>query len=242
MMWVITRARDPRHDTRLAPGGAHHPADAGFSLDIELCRQLCPALREQYNASAAGEQAIPFLLLVVGFFPDLVLARDRPGDLCGRKRAQEPRATAGHAALQHPALLGKTLAALIPPVVAALLGIAVYLISLFVNIEYRPARRLVLQIVLLTTGRGLIMVSAAVIISSQTTSVRAANLLASFIILLVAFLVQGEALIMFWARYDLLWFVLLALMVSELILVRMGIRIFNREELLGREIDKLTQA
>lgn len=44
---------------------------------------------------------------------------------------------------------------------------------------------------------------------------------------------------MFWARYDLLWFVLLALIVSELMLMRMGIRIFNREELLGREIDKL---
>jgi uncharacterized membrane protein SpoIIM required for sporulation len=55
----------------------------------------------------------------------------------------------------------------------------------------------------------------------------------------MAFLVQGEALIMFWSRYEVLWFVVLALLVIEVILVRMGIRIFNREELLGREIDNL---
>ena len=131
------------------------------------------------------------------------------------------------------------LAALIPPVTAAFLGIAVYLLSLFVNIDYRPPAILVLQVMLLTTVESMLMVSAAVIISSQTTSVRAANLLASFIILPMAFLVQGEALIMFWSRYDLLWFVLMGLIVSNLILVRMGIRIFNREELLGREIDNL---
>jgi len=44
---------------------------------------------------------------------------------------------------------------------------------------------------------------------------------------------------MFWKRYDMLWFILTALMVGEVILVRMGIRIFNREELLGREIDNI---
>jgi uncharacterized membrane protein SpoIIM required for sporulation len=107
------------------------------------------------------------------------------------------------------------------------------------SIDYRPSFILVFQVLLLTTAEALVMVSGAVIVSSQTTSVRAANLLASFIILPMAFLVQGEALFLFWGRYDMLWFVLLALIVSNIILVRMGIRIFNREELLGREIDSL---
>jgi uncharacterized membrane protein SpoIIM required for sporulation len=83
------------------------------------------------------------------------------------------------------------------------------------------------------------MVSGAVIVSSQTTSVRAANLLASFIIVPMALLVQVEAAVMFWARYSVLWWIFVALLVADLILIRMGVRLFNREELLGREIDQI---
>jgi uncharacterized membrane protein SpoIIM required for sporulation len=50
---------------------------------------------------------------------------------------------------------------------------------------------------------------------------------------------QGEALVMFWSHYDVLWYIFFALLVVNLILVRMGVRIFNREELLARELDSL---
>jgi hypothetical protein len=83
------------------------------------------------------------------------------------------------------------------------------------------------------------MVSAAVVVSSQVTSVRAANLLASFIIIPMAFLIQAEAFIMFWALYDVLWLILGGLLVVMILLIRMGIHIFNREELVGGEIDDL---
>src|SRR5262249_44378151 len=79
----------------------------------------------------------------------------------------------------------------------------------------------------------------AVVISSQTTSVRAANLLASFIIIPMAMLVQGESLIMFWGQYSVLWWVIAGLTLVTLVLVRMGVRLFNREELLGRDIDEI---
>jgi uncharacterized membrane protein SpoIIM required for sporulation len=55
----------------------------------------------------------------------------------------------------------------------------------------------------------------------------------------MAFLVQAEAILMFWAQDWPLWLLLLALIVVNVILVRMGIRIFNREEFLGRQIDDL---
>ena len=83
------------------------------------------------------------------------------------------------------------------------------------------------------------MVSAAVVISSQTTSVRAANILASFIIIPMALLIQGESVILFWAHYRALWWIVGALVAANLLLVRMGIRLFDREELLGRDIDQL---
>jgi len=83
------------------------------------------------------------------------------------------------------------------------------------------------------------MVSGAVVVSSQTTSVRAANLLASFIIIPMAFLIQGESVVMFWARYDVLWLAILGLIVIAGLLIRTGVAHFNREELLGRELDSL---
>jgi len=55
----------------------------------------------------------------------------------------------------------------------------------------------------------------------------------------MALLLQGESMIMFWARYDVLWLILAGLAVVNLLLVRMGLQIFDREELLGREIDEL---
>ena len=83
------------------------------------------------------------------------------------------------------------------------------------------------------------MVAGAVVVSSQTTSVRAANLLSSFIIIPMAMLIQGEALVMFWGDFRILWVILAGLIVIAVILVRMGIKTFNREGILGREIDEL---
>jgi uncharacterized membrane protein SpoIIM required for sporulation len=94
-------------------------------------------------------------------------------------------------------------------------------------------------VVLLTTAEALVMVSAAVVISSQTTSVRAANILASFVIIPMALLIQGESVVLFWAQYSVLWWIVGALITANMLLVRMGIRLFDREELLGQDIDQL---
>jgi uncharacterized membrane protein SpoIIM required for sporulation len=78
-----------------------------------------------------------------------------------------------------------------------------------------------------------------VIISSQTTSTRAANLLASFIIVPMALLLIGESFLMFWADFSVLWLFILGQVLIAGLLVRTGIAHFNREELLGRELDTL---
>jgi len=95
------------------------------------------------------------------------------------------------------------------------------------------------QIFTLNIIAAVVMVSGAVVISSQTTSVRASNLLASFIIVPMALLIQGESVVMFWGNFDALWLVALGLLVVAIILIRMGIKTFSREEILGREIDEL---
>ncbi|MGH2594177.1 MAG: stage II sporulation protein M, partial [Anaerolineae bacterium] len=135
--------------------------------------------------------------------------------------------------------LGKMLAAMLPPLGAAYLGISLYLTGLYLFRGWSAPPQLLIQIVLLTTCEAIVMVSGAVVVSSQTTSTRAANLLASFIIIPMALLVQAESIIMFWGRYDVLWLFVAALIVVDLILVRMGVQLFDREELLGRDFDTI---
>jgi len=83
------------------------------------------------------------------------------------------------------------------------------------------------------------MVSAAIVISVQSTSVKAANLLASFIVIPVAILMQGEAVLLFWGNEQVLWLAIAGVMIISLLLIRVGIAHFQREYLLGREIDAI---
>jgi len=197
------------------------------------------AFVSDFGADLIGERLVPFLLMIVGFFPisfSLIIALET---FVGEKerRSLEPLLSSPLTNVQ--LYIGKMLASTIPPLIGSLLGITVYLVGVYFNIDYRPPFILLIQILLLTIVQAFVMVAGAVVVSSQTTSVRASNLLASFIIIPMAFLIQAEALIMFWARYDVLWIVLLGLAVLTVVLIRMGIRSFNRQELIGSEIDEL---
>jgi uncharacterized membrane protein SpoIIM required for sporulation/ABC-type transport system involved in multi-copper enzyme maturation permease subunit len=193
----------------------------------------------QYGAPLVSERMIPFLLMIVGFFPisfSLVIALET---FVGEKERNSLEPLLAMPITDAELYLGKMLAALVLPLLASYLGVAIYAGALYWTMGYLPPLNLLVQIFLLTSMEALVMVSGAVVVSSQTTSVRAANLLASFIIIPMALLVQAESVIMFWARYNVLWYLVAGLLVVDLILVRMGIRIFNREEILSKEIDEL---
>jgi uncharacterized membrane protein SpoIIM required for sporulation len=191
------------------------------------------------GAPIISERMLPFLLMIVGFFPisfSLVIALETFAGERERKSLEPLLATILSDAELY---VGKTVGAMVPPLLAAYLGVGVYLTGLYYFEGWSPPLELFVLIIVLTTAECVVMVSGAVVVSSQTTSVRAANLLASFIIIPMALLAQGEALVMFWGNYDALWWIVAFLVVADVILVRMGIYIFNREELLGREIDEL---
>ena len=164
---------------------------------------------ERYGAPLIGYRLIPFLLMVVGFFPisvSLVIALE---SFVGEKERHSIEPLLCTPLSDWQLYLGKLLAAMVPPLLASYLGIGVYLLGTYLQVGWRPDPVLLLQIVLLTTVQALVMVSGAVVVSTQTTSVRAANLLASFIIIPMALLIQGESVIMFWARYSVLWWAIL---------------------------------
>ncbi|MEJ2707671.1 MAG: stage II sporulation protein M [Anaerolineales bacterium] len=192
-----------------------------------------------YGANIFADRLIPFMLMVVGFFPVSISLAIALESFVGEKErgSIEPLLTSPLTDVQ--IYVGKLAAALVPPLMASILAVIVYLVGINLQLGWRPPGILLVQILLLTLVQGIVMVSGAVIISSQTTSVKAANLLAAFVIIPMAFLIQGEAVVMFWARYYVLWWVIAGQAVIAALLIRSGISYFNREELLGRELDSL---
>ena len=193
----------------------------------------------QYDVPLIGDRLIPFLLMVVGFFPisvSLVIALE---SFVGEKerRSIEPLLSSPLTDLQ--LYLGKLFAVVIPPLLASYLGIAVYLVGVYRQIGWTAEPTLFWLIIILSSVQAILMVSGAVVISVQATSARAANLLASIIIVPMALLLIGESTIMFWANYNVLWWAVLGQLLITGLLMRTGIAYFNREELLGRELDTL---
>ena len=194
----------------------------------------------QFTDPILVERINPFLLMIVGFFPisfSLIIALE---SFVGEKERNSIEPILSMPVSDFELYLGKMLSSLTLPLLASYLGISVFLLSrILTSPRWIPPFDLALLMFLLTTVEALVMVSGAVVISSQTTSVRAANLLASFIIIPMALLIQVESVIMFYAQYSALWWIVIALLVVNVILVRMGIRIFNREEILSKELDEL---
>ncbi len=210
-----------------------------FPFLMDFTAHQAVSFVETYGAPVIAARLFPFLLMVVGFFPisvSLVIALE---SFVGEKERHslEPLLASPLSATE--LYMGKMLAAIAPPLAASYLGIGVYLTGLYLSLDWLPDGRLLAQILALTTVQALVMVAGAVVVSTQTTSVRAANLLASFIIIPMALLVQLESLVMFWARYDTLWWIIAGLLLVVVVLVRMGVRLFNREELLGRDLDEI---
>ncbi len=192
------------------------------------------------NAAIITQQLVPFSLMIVGFFPisfSLVIALET---FVGERERDTLEPLLATPISDGELYLGKLLAAMVLPLAASYLGILFHLLGLYWTTEYQIPLQALVQVLLLTTMEALVMVAGAVVVSSHTTSVRAANLLASFIIIPVALLLQGEAVLLFWRRYDVIWLVIIDLFLVDLVLVRTGFKIFNREEILARQYDELS--
>lgn len=190
------------------------------------------------NARVIMGRLVPFSLMIVGFFPisfSLVIALE---SFVGERERRSIEPLLSMPVSDGELYLGKLLSSMIMPVLASYLGIGIYYVGLMLYSDYVISSTVLVLIVVLTTMEAVVMVAGAVVVSSQTTSVRAANLLASFIIIPMALLLQVEAVLLFWGDYEVLWVMAVVLLMIDLMLIRTGMRIFNREELLSREFDE----
>ncbi|MBL0346535.1 stage II sporulation protein M [Candidatus Villigracilis affinis] len=204
----------------------------------EFAKQTVDFLN-QYEANLILDRLVPFSIMIIGFFPitiSLVVALEA---FVGEKERGTIEPVLSAPLDDWQLYFGKLLVGVATPLAASYLSITLYLIMIVQQGLEIPSFSIMLQLILLTTAHATLMVSAAIVISVQSTSVKAANLLASFIVIPVAILMQGEAVMLFWGNEDVLWLAVAGVMIIALLLIRVGIAHFQREYLLGREIDTI---
>ncbi len=204
----------------------------------EFAKQTVDFLN-QYDANLILDRFVPFSIMIIGFFPitiSLVVALEA---FVGEKERGTIEPILSAPLDNWQLYFGKLLVGVATPLAASYLSIALYLILVTRQDLNMPSPMVMLQLFLLTTAHATLMVSAAIVISVQSTSVKAANLLASFIVIPVALLMQGEAVMLFWGNEQVLWLAISGVIIISLLLIRVGIAHFQREYLLGREIDSI---
>ncbi|MFO7170059.1 MAG: stage II sporulation protein M [Chloroflexota bacterium] len=186
---------------------------------------------------------IPFAMLLVGFIPasfSLITALET---FVGERERNSLESLLSTPIDDSSLYLGKFFSALLPPLMSSCLAMCLFALTLRLREPELFALGLTFEffiaVVLLIIAKAFVMVAGAVIISSHTTSIRAANLLASFVLLPTASAIQLEAILMIGGRWDVLWLAVLLLAGVAAALVRTGMAAFNREEILSREHEQL---
>jgi uncharacterized membrane protein SpoIIM required for sporulation/ABC-type transport system involved in multi-copper enzyme maturation permease subunit len=204
----------------------------------DLTRQAINFMN-RFGGDLILDNLIPFVVLAIGFFPlafTLVVALE---SFVGEKERGTIEPLLSSPIEDSHMYLGKLLVGITTPLVFSFVSIGIYLILVARRDVAFPSMYMLALISLLTFAHAVLMVSSAIIISVQSTTIRAANLLASFVVVPVAFLLQGETILIFWGNEDVLWFAILGVTLLATLLVRLGLSHFRREYLLGREIDTI---
>lgn len=188
-------------------------------------------------------RVVPFAVLVVGFIPasfSLITALE---SFVGERERNSLEALLAMPVSDRQLYISKLCSSLVVPILTSYTAMLLFASGLAVfhpDLYFVSMTSLrLLQLLLMISVAGLVMVAGAVIISSHTGSIRAANLLASFILIPITSVVTIQFPLFVAARWDLVWVLIAALMAIAISLMRTGIKIFNREEILSREHEQL---
>jgi uncharacterized membrane protein SpoIIM required for sporulation/ABC-type transport system involved in multi-copper enzyme maturation permease subunit len=130
--------------------------------------------------------------------------------------------------------LGKCLAVIIPSLSLSYAAVTSYSLAVLLLVHYIASQELG-PLLVVTLAQALVMVAGATIVSSQTKTLRSANVMASFIIIPMSGVIQGESVLLISRLEWVLWAVAAMLGVVAVLLLRLGIIGFNRENILAKE-------
>ena len=156
----------------------------------EVARQAV-AFFARFGTTLIADRLVPFSILIIGFFPitiSLVVALE---SFVGEKERGTIEPLLNAPLKDWHLYCGKLLVGIVSPLTASYISIGLYLLMVSQQRLHLPEASTLLLLITLTTVHALLMVSAALVISVQSTSIRAANLLASFVIIPVALHAAG---------------------------------------------------
>lgn len=131
--------------------------------------------------------------------------------------------------------VGKVAAVLAVSLALCYGGLIVYCLVTFPGLGYFPLA-ILLALALSTICQVAAMVAGAVIISLNARTMRAANVMASFIILPMSVVLQAEAALILVGRAEFLWAFAVLMALVAVVFLRMGLAGFSREALLARDV------
>jgi len=238
-VWVIGKRelRDQLRDWRiLVPLIA---LTVGFPFLMNAVAYEATRFANQYGGDLVVDRLVPFSILIIGFFPLTISLLGALESFVGEKERGTIEPLLSSPLADWQLYLGKLLVGIISPLVSSMVSIGIYLLIVSRLDIAMPSPLVFAQLIMLTVSHAVLMVSASIVISIQSTSVKAANLMASFVIIPVAILMQGETTLLFWGNNQTLWLAVVAALIVSGLIVRLGLAHFQREYLLGREIDVL---
>jgi uncharacterized membrane protein SpoIIM required for sporulation/ABC-type transport system involved in cytochrome c biogenesis permease component len=198
-------------------------------------------LVKQLTDATYYEKVLPFSMLAIGFLPMsfcLVIALET---FVGEKERNSLEALMSVPLTDMELYMGKYIAAVIPTLIASITASPMFWLFMSLNGEELPIPlELALTFMALNGTQAFVMVAGALLVSTHSTSVRAANIMASFIILPMSIIVQLEAVLLLFDLKQGMYFLLAALLIVLIIMFRAGVRIFNREDIVAREGDNFT--
>lgn len=182
---------------------------------------------------------VPFAILLVGFIPasfSLIVALD---SFVGERERNSLEALFSMPISDNQLYTSKLATSCVAPVLTSWAAMVVFAAGMSIvhpQLYYFSMTPMILiQLLLMITVMTIVMVAGAVVISTHTSTIRAANLLASFLLLPMAIAIQLQALLIIASRWEAMWYVIYALIIVAIALIRTGMALFNREEILSRE-------
>ena len=212
-------------------------------LPLGLVAGIPFALRFLESKALVG-QLVPFVILLVGFVPSSFSLITALESFVGERERNSLESLLAMPVADASLYLAKLGSSLVPPLVTSYTAMLVFAAGTAgAHSEIYGAAMTgvrLFQLLLMITVMTVVMVAGAVIISSHTSSIRAATLLASGILVPMATLLMTQSVLIIARRWDVLWIIIPALVVVAVAFARTGMAAFNREEILSREHEQIS--
>ncbi|CAA9386873.1 MAG: hypothetical protein AVDCRST_MAG93-9506 [uncultured Chloroflexia bacterium] len=211
-----------------------------LSLVVPLCILVVILLLVRVtDQNATPDSLVPLALLLCGFLPAGFSLVNASESFVGERERSTLESLLATPMTDRELYTGKLLAALTVPICGSFIAMTTFT-TLFMlqaptgSADQLPVRMIAL-IAVLVTCKALVMVTGAIVVSIHATTIRAANLLASFLLVPMGLIVQVEALLLSTQHTNVLLTIVLVLVLVASFLIRTGLSSFNREGVLARD-------